>query len=150
MVDGARGGILIALTCSGQAVAVEYTWEDLCRIALEKSEKIKISEDNVFLAQAGKDKKMAALIPKLSAYGSCTDYTENKYSPSSVLSSSIMMPGTVIQPNNAAAWGVRLDQSITLNGKEITDFIISKDNIERQQRETNAQIVFNDSFCCFL
>ncbi len=133
------GGILIALTCSSQAVAVEYTWEDLCRIALEKSEKIKISEDNVFLAQAGKDKKMAALIPKLSAYGSYTDYTENKYSPSSALSSSIMMPGTVIQPNNAAAWGVRLDQSITLNGKEITDFTISKDNIERQQRETNAQ-----------
>jgi outer membrane protein len=131
--------VLIALACSGQAVAVEYTWEDLCRIALERSEKIKIMDDNVFIAKAGKDKKMAALIPKLSAYGSYTDYTESKYSPSSALTPSIVVPGTVIQPNNAAAWGVRLDQSITLNGKEITDFSISKDNIERQQSETNAQ-----------
>ena len=133
------GGILIALTCNGQAGAVEYTWEDLCRIALERSEKIKIMEDNVSIAQSGKDKKMAALIPKLTAYGSYTDYTENKYSPASALTSSIVVPGTVIQPNNAAAWGVRLDQSITLNGKEITDFSISKDNIERQRSESNAQ-----------
>ncbi|HEY5497349.1 MAG TPA: TolC family protein, partial [Syntrophales bacterium] len=131
-------GVLIVLTCNGQAVAVEYTWEDLCRIALERSEKIKIMEDNVSIARTGKDKKMSALLPKLTAYGSYTDWTESKYSPDSTLAS-FVMPGTVIQPNSGTAWGVRLDQSITLNGKEITDFSISKDNIERQQNETNAQ-----------
>jgi outer membrane protein len=133
------GAILFGMICPGGAGAVEYTWEELCRIALERSEKVKIMEDNVNIAQAGKDKKMSVLIPKLSAYGSYTDYTENKYSPSSALTSSIVIPGTVIQPNSAAAWGVRLDQSITLNGKEITDFSISRDNIERQQNESNAQ-----------
>lgn len=132
-------GVLIVLTCNGQAVAVEYTWEDLCRIALERSEKIKIMEDNVSIARTGKDKKMSALLPKLTAYGSYTDWTETKYSPATVFTPTIVVPGTVIQPNSGTAWGVRLDQSITLNGKEITDFSISKDNIERQQNETNAQ-----------
>ena len=133
-------GVLIALVCNGRAVAVEYTWEDLCRMALERSEKIKIMEDNVSIARTGKDKKMSALMPKLTAYGSYTDYTENKYSPTNPIpNTAIVLPGTLIQPNNASAWGVRLDQSITMNGKEITDFSISRDNIERQQNESNAQ-----------
>ncbi|MCK9195667.1 MAG: TolC family protein [Syntrophales bacterium] len=131
--------VLIALICNGQAVAVEYTSEELCRMALERSEKIKIMEDNVSIARTGKDKKMSALLPKLTAYGSYTDWTETKYSPATVFTPTIVVPGTVIQPNSGTAWGVRLDQSITLNGKEITDFSISKDNIERQQNETNAQ-----------
>jgi len=132
-------GILLAMTCNGQAAAVEYTWEDLCRIALERSEKIKIMEDYVSIARTGKDKKMSALIPKLTAYGSYTDWTESKNSPATALGSTFIMPGSIIQPNSGTAWGVRLDQSITLNGKEITDFSISKDNIARQQNETNAQ-----------
>ena len=132
-------GILIALICNGRAVAVEYTWEDLCRMTLERSEKIKIMEDYVSIARTGKDKKMSALIPKLTAYGSYTDWTESKYSPANAFTPTLILPGTVIQPNSGTAWGVRLDQSITLNGKEITDYSISKDNIERQQNETNAQ-----------
>ena len=128
------------LSLGGGAWGVEYSWEDLCRIALERSEKIRIAEENVAIARAGKDKKRAALIPKLSAYGSYTDYTENKYSPASLVpTTNIIMPGTVIQPNNAGAWGVRLDHAITLNGKEITDFNIAKENIQRQQNDTNAQ-----------
>jgi len=128
------------LACSsGACGAVEYSWEDLCRIALERSEKIMIAEENVAIAQSGKDKKRAALIPKLSAYGSYTDYTENKYSPSNVITPTIVLPGTVIQPNYAGAWGVRLDHAITLNGKEITDFNIAKENIQRQQNDLNAQ-----------
>lgn len=133
-------GMFFVPIFSGGAWAVEYTWEDLCRIALERSEKIRIAEENVALAQAGKDKKRAALIPKLSAYGSYTDYTENKYSPSSVIpSTKFTLPGTVIQPNNAGTWGVRLDHALTLNGREITDFNIARENIERQQNEADAQ-----------
>ena len=132
--------IFFMVMFDGGAWAVEYTWEDLCRIALQRSEKIRIAEENVALAQAGKDKKRAALIPKLSAYGSYTDYTENKYSPSSVIpSTKFTLPGTVIQPNNAGAWGVRLDHALTLNGREITDFNIARENIQRQKNEADAQ-----------
>ena len=133
-------GVVIFLLPAGGVGAVEYGWEDLCRIALQRSERIRIAEENVALAHAGKDKKRAALIPKLSAYGSYTDYTENKYSPSSVIpSTTITLPGSVIQPNYAGAWGVRLDHALTLNGREITDFNIARENIRRQQNEADAQ-----------
>ncbi|MDI9569849.1 MAG: TolC family protein [Pseudomonadota bacterium] len=130
---------LTILVCRGGAAATGYDWRDLCRIALEKSEKIKIAEENVGLAQAGKDKKRAALIPRLSAYGSYTEFTENKYSPSSVIAPPLTIPGTVIQPNNAAAWGIRLDHSLNLNGREITDFSIAGENVKRQMQETDVQ-----------
>ncbi len=133
-------GVLIFLFPGGRVGAVEYGWEDLCRIALERSERIRIAEENVALARAGKDKKRAALIPKLSAYGSYTDYTENKYSPGTVVpNTAIVLPGSLVQPNNAATWGVRLDHVLTLNGREAVDFSIAKDNILRQEQEANAQ-----------
>ena len=131
--------LVMILNCCGAAVAAEYDWEDLCRIALERSEKIKIAVENIGLAQAGKDKKRAALIPRLTAYGSYTDYTENKYAPANVITPTISIPGTVIQPNNAAAWGVRLDHALTINGREITDYSIAGENVNRQIKEVDAQ-----------
>ncbi len=98
----------------------EYTLEDLYKIALERSERIKISEEDMFIAERQKDKAMSVLLPKLSAFGDYTKYSEAKTSES----------GWVTQPDWSTSWGLRLDQSLSLSGKEITAFQISKKGIE--------------------
>lgn len=125
--------------------AVEYDLNDLYRIALEKSERIQLAEQNLYLAEEAKNKKRSVLMPKLSTYAAVTDYTESKKSPDSQIRTTAtgpvigVIPGTTIQPDYMGQWGMRLDQAITLNGKEITDFNISKDNIQKQEKDTYAQ-----------
>ncbi len=101
----------------------DYSLNDLCRIALERSEKIKISEENINIARIGKNKALAALIPKASTYGTYTQYTENKRSDT----------GSVIQPSDAATWGLRLDQSISLSGREFTALDVAGENVEKSR-----------------
>ena len=108
--------VLFIFLLAANCYAVEYSLEDLYKIALERSERIKISEEDLFIAQKGKDKAVAALMPKLSGFGSYTKYTEDKYSSSN----------TLIQPEDSKSWGMRLDQSFSLSGREITAFNISK------------------------
>lgn len=120
--------VLFIFLLDANCYAVEYSLEDLYKIALERSERIKISEEDLFIAQKGKDKAVAALMPKLSGFGSYTKYTEDKYSSSS----------TLIQPEDSKSWGVRLDQSFSMSGREVTAFNISKENIERNKYELHA------------
>ncbi|MDD5168693.1 MAG: TolC family protein, partial [Syntrophales bacterium] len=130
---------MLTVSC-GNALAEEYGLNDLYRIALEKSEKIKYSEQNRFIAEEGKNKKLSVLMPRLSAYGSYTDFTESKKSDDIVLNRNplLVFPGTVIQPDYMGQWGVRLDQAITIDGKEYKDFKISKDNIAKQEKDIFA------------
>jgi outer membrane protein len=53
--------------------AVEYTLADLYRIALQNAEQIKISQENLAIAETGKDKAMALLYPRLSGVYSGAD-----------------------------------------------------------------------------
>ncbi|MEW6419149.1 MAG: TolC family protein [Nitrospirota bacterium] len=101
----------------------EYTLGDLYRIALELSEQIKISEEDLFIAERGKDKALSSLLPKISAFGEYTRYSEKKLSTSSFGS----FP---IQPEMSSSWGFRLDRSLSLGGMEITSYQISKKGIE--------------------
>lgn len=108
--------------------AQEYSLEDLYGIALERSERIKISEEDLFIAERGKDKAKSVLLPKLSAFGNYTKYSEDKSSST----------GAVIQPNDSTSWGLRLDQSLSVSGREITAFNISKEGIEKSRYELHA------------
>ena len=67
-------------------------------------------------------------MPKLSAFWNYTRYTEDKVSSA----------GSVIQPEDAEYWGVRLDQSVSLSGREATAFNISKENIEKSRYDLHA------------
>jgi len=66
---------VIVLVCS-QVLALEYTLDDLYKMALERSEKIKISEEDLFIAEKGRDKALSALLPKLSGVGGYTSYKD--------------------------------------------------------------------------
>ena len=111
--------------------AVEYTLADLYRIALQNAEQIKISQENLTIAETGKDKAMALLYPRLSSFASYTRFSQAKYSDSTNLSPGTTLPGSLIQPNESGTWGARLDESLSLSGRELTALTISKENIQK-------------------
>jgi outer membrane protein len=115
--------VLMMILAPNIFAAEEYALEDLYRIALEKAERIKISEEDLFIAERGKDKALAALLPTLSAFGEYKRYSEKKESNTPVGS-------FITQPEKSSSWGLRLDQSLSLGGREIISLQISKSGIE--------------------
>ena len=124
-------GILLVANAVAMPVYVhakEYSLDDLYRIALERAERIKLSEEDLNIAKTGKDRAMSALLPKLSAFGNYTKYSAEKYNDS----------GTLLQPDTATSWGVRADESVSLSGRELTAFGISRENIVKSQHDLYA------------
>ncbi len=112
--------------------AVEvYSLRDLYSLALKQAEKIKISEEDLFIAEIGKDKAFSAFLPAITLFGEYKKYSEEKKATSSFGSFSI-------QPRSSSAWGFRIDQSFSLGGKEITNYNISKRNIESNAQYLSA------------
>ncbi len=108
--------------------AREYSLEDLYRVALERAERIKLSEEDLYIAKTGKDKAVAALLPRLSAFSSYTKYTTEQYNDM----------GTLLQPNSTTSWGLRADESLSVSGRELTAFNISRENIVKSQYDLYA------------
>ncbi len=107
--------------------ADEYTLNDLYLLALQRSETIKIAEENLYLSELGRDKAVAALLPTFSAFADHTRYSEEKGNGDFIL-----------QPKHTNSWGLRLDQSLSLSGKEITGVRISKSSIKKSSFDLKA------------
>ncbi len=120
---------LLILAAAGPVGAERkiYTLQDLYVIALANSERIMISRENVRIAEANKGRAVSALLPRLTGFSSYTKYTESKTTSQ-----------TVIQPGDYASWGARLDQSMYINGREITGVQIAGENIERTRYDYRA------------
>jgi outer membrane protein len=110
--------------------AAEYTLADIYRIALQNAEQIKISQENLAISETGKDKAMALLYPRLSSFASYTRFSQAKYGESTTLGP-YTLPGPLIQPSESGTWGARLDESLSLSGREFTALTISKENIQK-------------------
>jgi len=108
-----------------------YSLEELYRIALNNSEKVKITEENIRMAEAGRDKAVAGLLPRLSAFGGYTAYTDNRTAWTGT-------GWTVTQPDGAKAWGVKLDQTLYLNGREFLNLAISRENLQKSRYDLDA------------
>lgn len=122
-------GLLIIFEAGGAGAQQKvYTLEDLYRISLANSERIMISRENIRIAEADKGRAAAALLPRLTGFGNFTQFTEAKRSSQ----------GALIQPNDAASWGARLDQSMYINGREITGYRIAGDNVQRSRFDYRA------------
>ncbi|HLA50528.1 MAG TPA: TolC family protein, partial [Thermodesulfovibrionia bacterium] len=98
--------------------AQEFSLEELYSLALKNSETIKISEEDLYISERDKDRAMAVLFPTLSTFGSHTRYKEEK-------------SGTTFttQPEYSTSWGLRLDQSLSLSGRELTALKMAKETI---------------------
>ncbi|HSD93820.1 MAG TPA: TolC family protein [Syntrophales bacterium] len=114
---------LMLLLWGAPSTAAEYTLEDLYRVGMQKSEKVRISSENVEIADTGKYKALSSLLPKATAFGAYTNYTENKVGTS----------GALIQPDNQSNWGVRIDETLSLSGREFKSYSLSKDNVEKSR-----------------
>lgn len=118
--------IFITLFISENLSAEVYSLEDLYKIALESAERIKISEEDLYIAERDKDKAFSVFLPKISAYGNYIRYSDEKLSGGA----GFRFP---VQPQYSASWGLRLEQSLSLGGKEFSSFKISKENLERSK-----------------
>jgi outer membrane protein len=114
---------LMLLLWGSPSTAAEYTLEDLYRIGMQKSEKVRISSENVEIADTGKYKALSALLPKATAFGAYTNYSEDKRGPS----------GSLIQPDTQSNWGMRIDETLSLSGREFKSYSLSKDNVEKSR-----------------
>jgi outer membrane protein len=131
--------VLLLWASPSGILAQEYSLDDLYRAALQTAEKIKISEENILIAEAGKSKALSYLLPRLTTFASFTDFTEAKYSGPGTIpipGGNITLPGTLIQPQTAGAWGIRLDENLSLSGREFTALQISKENLKKNRLDT--------------
>lgn len=119
----AIGMMLFVLLWCVPSMAADYTLEDLYRIGMQKSEKIRISGENVEIADAGKYKALSALLPRATAFGTYTNYTDEKRNAT----------GSLTQPDRQNAWGMRIDESLSLGGREFISYSLSKDSVEKNR-----------------
>ena len=115
-------GLLIVLGF-GPAQAGDYTLEEIYRIGMQQSEKVKISSENVEIANSGTYKALSALLPKATAFGAGTQFTGKRTTAT----------GSVIQPHTQGNWGVRVDETLSLSGREFLSYSQSKDNVEKSR-----------------
>ena len=122
------GMLLLTLILPLPLGAAEYSLDDLFRIALARSERIKSAEESLMIAEIGKQKAVSVLFPRLSAFGSYTRFSEDKYNDLNML----------IQPESAGSWGLRADQSFSLGLREFTALGMSKTNIAKYRMDLES------------
>ena len=120
--------MLTALMSPKAGAAETYALEDLYRIALIQAERIRISEENLAVSRLGREKALSYLLPRASAFGAFTRYSDDKRNAA----------GSLIQPETAGSWGVRLDETLSLSGRELTALSMSKDLIVQSRFELDA------------
>jgi len=113
--------VLLLVALPPPLSAEEYSLEDLCRTALIRSEKLRAAEENLAIAEIGKDKALSYLLPRVTAAGGLTHYTEKKTSAT----------GSLLQPDRAASWGIRVEESFSLSGRELTALEMAKQNVAK-------------------
>ncbi len=91
-----------------------YTLKELCRLANENAETIKIAEEDLYIAEQEKERAKSVLIPRATLYGSYLNYKNDDSSSPDV-----------------NTLGGKLTQSFTLNGRELIAYDVSKKGIEK-------------------
>jgi outer membrane protein len=108
-------------------IAKEYSLEELYSLALKRSEAVKIAEEEVYISEREKDRAIAVLLPTISTFGEYTRYTKErkKYN-------------FIIIPEYSTSWGLRLDQSFSLSGRELTALRIAKESIKKSHLDLDS------------
>ncbi len=123
--------VILMLTMSAASPSLSadsWTLEDLCRIALTSSEKLKLAEQNIEIAEIGARKARGYLYPRVTATGGVTQYSERKYTGN----------GGILQPESASVWGLRLDETLSLSGRELTALEISRQTVLKNRYDVEA------------
>ncbi len=126
--------ILFAVVLMSTSVGLtqEYALKDLYQQALQNSEKIKYAQENLYIAQMGKNKAWAVLMPRVTAFGTYSHFTENKYGAPPAYST------VLIQPNESGTWGVRADQAFSLSARELDALKFAGQSITKSEFDLDA------------
>ena len=111
-----------------ESIAREYALRDVYREALKNSEKIKMAQDDLYIAQVGKDKALSLLLPRVTAFGTYNHFTEQKTTVSGVL----------IQPDESGNWGARMDESFSVSFRELNALKIAGQTITKSEYDLDA------------
>lgn len=103
----------------------ELTLADLYAKALATAERIKLAEEQVKISQAGKDKAQAAILPRLTGGAGVTRFSVDKRTST----------GLLIQPESASNWGLKLEQSLSLGGREFTARNLTEEQVARSKED---------------
>lgn len=121
--------ILITLFIVASPLAArEYTLNELYQQALKSSEKIELAKENIYIAQMNKNKALSLLIPRVTAYGTYNWFTEDKYT----------LTGMLIQPEESATWGARIDQAFSLSARELDALSVAVDSITKSEYDLDT------------
>ena len=113
--------LCLALLVPHSLFAKDYTLPDLYRLALERAEKIKVSEQDVVLAALDKDKAVAGLMPRISGFASHTQYSREITNDW----------GGLVQPKHSGTWGAKAEEQLSLSMREITAVRMAKKGVEK-------------------
>ncbi len=128
IVTALVGVLFLSAAAPAFLFAEEYSLEDLCRLALVRSEKLKVAQEELMIAETGNDKALSYLLPRLTASGGVTQYSQSK----------VTAGGSVLQPESASAWGVRMDETFSIIGRELTALAISKQSVAKSRYDLTA------------
>jgi outer membrane protein len=114
---------LLSAGAAAPVCAAEYALADLFRTALGRSEKLKVAEENLLIAELGREKALSYLLPRVTATAGATQYSERKHTAS----------GSVLQPENATSWGLRVEETFSLSGRELTALEMARQGVTRSR-----------------
>ncbi len=120
--------VFLPLPLTGAELSHSYSLEELYRYALQTSETIKISEEEIYIARQQKARATAAIIPSVSAFSLYTQYNRDKVIPG----------GMVMQPNSSISGGLRLDGSLSLGGKELKAIDMAEMSIAKNRYDHDS------------
>lgn len=116
-----------APTSAAADAVPQYRLADLYERALTHAEQIQQAREAVYITRQTKSQALSVLQPRVTAFGDATRYAEKE-----------IYMGNRITPESQTAWGVRMDQSFTLNGRELTALEIAKTDIQRSEYNLDA------------
>lgn len=106
-----------------KSVKMSYNLSDLYKLAEKHSESIKIAEKNLYITKMDRKRAFAVLVPRFSAFGEYVKEVGDTQLESDDFESDKV----------TATYGVRFDQSFTLNGRELIALKINSNQIKRDE-----------------
>jgi len=104
-----------------------YSLAELWGLALQRNERIKMAEEDLYISRKEKDRALAVLWPTLTAFGGHTRYSNKE-----------VIQGLTVQPEYTDSWGMRLDQSLSLGGRELIAYSIAKERIKKALQDFDS------------
>ncbi len=109
--------VVMVSVSSGQAFSqTNYSLFELAQLANEQSETIQIAEEDLYIAEQEKQRALSVIIPRVTTYASGMNYNNDRASA----------------PDSLTI-GIKVNQSFTLNGKELVALDVTKKSIEGKQ-----------------